>query len=108
MKPSDFQKLTNRKISEKFPNAALKGNASQSSILENNSTLAMDGRLDTCSKTLDSSLDDEKTWSVELKPNVRVKGVSITNNKLTNLNQHFQVILEGTNPHIVTQGRRKV
>ena len=72
-------------------NAALASNTSQSSIFEHDAELAMDGRLDTCSMTQ----VDNKTWSVDLKPNVRVKGVTITNNKFVNLNQHFKVILEG-------------
>ena len=72
-------------------NAALASNTSQSSVFEHDAELAMDGRLETCSMTQ----VDNKTWSVDLKPNVRIKGVTITNNKFINLNQHFKVILEG-------------
>ena len=73
----------------------------QSSTLENNATLAMDGRLDTCSITEytiynNNTIYDSKIWSVDLKPNVLVKGLSITNNKFVELNQHFKVVLEGT------------
>ena len=61
----------------------------------------MDGRLDTCSITEytiynNNTIYDSKIWSVDLKPNVLVKGLSITNNKFVELNQHFKVVLEGT------------
>ena len=61
----------------------------------------MDGRLDTCSITEytiynNNTIYDSKIWSVDLKPNVFVKGLSITNNKFVELNQHFKVVLEGT------------
>ena len=91
-KPTNFS-MYNYQIyfSVHISNAALASNTSQSSIFEHDAELAMDGRLDTCSMTQ----VDNKTWSVDLKPNVRVKGVTITNNKFVNLNQHFKVILEG-------------
>ena len=84
----------------KISNAALGRSTTQSSTLENNATLAMDGRLDTCSITEytiynNNTIYDSKIWSVDLKPNVFVKGLSITNNMFVELNQHFKVVLEG-------------